>query len=243
MVQRGGERRGHSQSPEPGYLLLCLLRGYSQPICGPVLGCLSSGHHSQRQVCYKCKTIIVFEVTWISLHLFIKLKIDQTLDFFKIEISSYGGVANILTYSCSLKINLWTEENIFIFSMQEIDRPPSWEQEKLRAAEMTSICNSCCNDLANITNTETTGTAETSIQVRPKEVFILVLFFLLLLYSVISFLSQWNKNYREINHLPYYEIYIEKNSELQGIYGDWGYGIKSNMRALAGFLSFNNLFP
>ena len=102
--------------------------------------------------------------------------------------------------------------------MLEIDRPSFWEQEKLRAAEMTSICNSCCNDLTNITTTnETTGPADSSIQVRPKEVFILVLFFLLLLYSVISFLSQWNKNYREINHLPYYEIYIEKNSELQGM--------------------------
>ena len=106
------------------------------------------------------------------------------------------------------------------FSMLEIDRPPSWKQEKLRAAEMTSICNSCCNDLTNITTTEATDAPDNSIQVRPKEVFILVLFFLLLLYSVISFLSQWNKNYREINHLPYYEIYIEKNSELQGIDGD-----------------------
>ena len=78
---------------------------------------------------------------------------------------------------------------------------------------MTSICNCSCNDLANIT----TNIADQSIQVRPKEVFILVLFFLLLLYSVISFLSQWNKNYREINHLPYYEIYIEKNTQLQGL--------------------------
>ena len=107
--------------------------------------------------------------------------------------------------------------------MQEIDRPPSWEQEKLRAGEMTSICNSCCNGsngLNNITTTETTGPVDATIQVRPKEVFILVLFFLLLLYSVISFLSQWNKNYREINHLPYYEIYIEKNPELQGMDGD-----------------------
>ena len=132
-------------------------------------------------------------------------------------------VANVLTYSCSLKINLWTEENIFIFSMLEIDRPPSWEQEKLRAGEMTSICNSCCNGsngLNNITTTETTGPPDATIQVRPKEVFILVLFFLLLLYSVISFQSQWNKNYREINHLPYYEIYIEKNQELQGMDGD-----------------------
>ena len=104
--------------------------------------------------------------------------------------------------------------------MLEIDRPPSWEQEKLRAAAMTSICSSCCNDLTNMATNETTGAADPSIQVRPKEVFILILFFLLLLYSVISFLSQWNKNYREINHLPYYEIYIEKNPELQGMDGD-----------------------
>ena len=120
--------------------------------------------------------------------------------------------------------------------MLEIDRPPSWEQEKLGAAEMTSICSSCCNDLSGLTNITTNQTAGTdSIQVRPKEVFILVLFFLLLLYSVISFLSQWNKNYREINHLPYYEIYIEKNSELQGTDGE-RYFIKRNVSALAGLL-------
>ena len=122
--------------------------------------------------------------------------------------------------------------------MLEIDRPPSWEQEKLRAAEMTSICSSCCNDLTNMTTNETTGAADPSIQVRPKEVFILILFFLLLLYSVISFLSQWNKNYREINHLPYYEIYIEKNSELQGMDTSsyYGYFTKRNMSVLAGLL-------
>ena len=54
-------------------------------------------------------------------------------------------------------------------------------------------------------------------EVSGKELFILLLFFILLLYAVISFLSQWNKNYREINHLPYYEIYIgEENPQLPG---------------------------
>ena len=43
----GGEER-----TQPGYLLLCRLRGFTQPISGgPVLGCLSSRHHSQDQVC------------------------------------------------------------------------------------------------------------------------------------------------------------------------------------------------
>ena len=47
-------------------------------------------------------------------------------------------------------------------------------------------------------------------EVSVKEIFILSLFFILLLYAVISFLTQWNKNYREINHIPFYEIYIEE---------------------------------
>ena len=41
-----------------------------------------------------------------------------------------------------------------------------------------------------------------------KEMFILFLFFLLLMYSVLSFLHNWNKNYRSINHLPYYSTFI-----------------------------------
>ena len=49
-----------------------------------------------------------------------------------------------------------------------------------------------------------------------KEAFILVLFFLLLLYSVISFLKSWNKNYRDINHLPFYTMCEEKNSIAPG---------------------------
>ena len=42
--------------------------------------------------------------------------------------------------------------------------------------------------------------------VRWKEIFILLLFFLLLLYSLIAFLRNWQKNYGDINHLPYYSI-------------------------------------
>ena len=52
--------------------------------------------------------------------------------------------------------------------------------------------------------------------VSGKEAFILVLFFLLLLYSVISFLKSWNKNYRDINHLPFYTMCEEKNSIAPG---------------------------
>ena len=53
-------------------------------------------------------------------------------------------------------------------------------------------------------------------EVSVKELFILSLFFILLLYAVISFLTQWNKNYREINHIPFYEIYIEETPPLTG---------------------------
>ena len=37
-----------------------------------------------------------------------------------------------------------------------------------------------------------------------KEIFILFLFLLLLLYSIVTFLHNWSKNYRGINHVPYY---------------------------------------
>ena len=58
--------------------------------------------------------------------------------------------------------------------------------------------------------------ATSAFDVSVKEVFILTLFFVLLLYAIVSFLTQWNKNYREINHLPYYEIYIEESPQLTG---------------------------
>ena len=38
--------------------------------------------------------------------------------------------------------------------------------------------------------------------VSVKEIFILCLFLLLLFYSFVSFLKNWNKNYRDINHFP-----------------------------------------
>ena len=49
-----------------------------------------------------------------------------------------------------------------------------------------------------------------AFEVSLKEICILAMFFILLLYSIITFLTQWNKNYRDINHLPYYQIYIEE---------------------------------
>ena len=55
-----------------------------------------------------------------------------------------------------------------------------------------------------------------TLDVSVKELFILSLFFILLLYAVISFLTQWNKNYREINYLPYYEIYHEETPPHSG---------------------------
>ena len=44
-----------------------------------------------------------------------------------------------------------------------------------------------------------------------KEVFILSLMLLLLVYSVVSFLKNWNKNYRDINHFPHFS---EDDSQL-----------------------------
>ena len=54
------------------------------------------------------------------------------------------------------------------------------------------------------------------LQVSGKEAFILFLFFLLLLYSVVTFLKSWNKNYRDINHLPFYTMCEDKSSIAPG---------------------------
>ena len=37
-----------------------------------------------------------------------------------------------------------------------------------------------------------------------KEIFILSLVLLLLVYSVVAFLKHWNKNYRDVNHFPHF---------------------------------------
>ena len=54
------------------------------------------------------------------------------------------------------------------------------------------------------------------VAVSGKEAFILILFFLLLLYSVVTFLKSWNKNYRDINHLPFYTMCEDKTSIAPG---------------------------
>merc|ERR1712013_679735 len=51
-------------------------------------------------------------------------------------------------------------------------------------------------------DSEVFRTSELSVSF--KEIFILFLFFLLLLFSIVSFLDNWSKNYRGINHVPFY---------------------------------------
>ena len=63
-------------------------------------------------------------------------------------------------------------------------------------------------NICNLTETKiftnTTHNNATSSIVSFKEMFIMFLFCVLLLYSIISFFNNWSKNYRGINHLPYY---------------------------------------
>ena len=90
----------------------------------------------------------------------------------------------------------------------------------------SSLCPCNCSSEAAVTlqNSSEAGSvkppsyaiATSAFDVSVKEVFILTMFFVLLLYAIVSFLTQWNKNYREINHLPYYEIYIEESPQLTG---------------------------
>ena len=58
---------------------------------------------------------------------------------------------------------------------------------------------------------KTIGTSDVSVSF--KEIFILSLFFLLLFYSIASFLNNWSKNYRGINHVPFYATYMEDDQE------------------------------
>ena len=81
-----------------------------------------------------------------------------------------------------------------------------------------SVCRTCQN--STVENKEQSippfKITTSDFDISGKEIFILTLFFILLLYSILSFLAQWSKNYREINHLPYYEIYIEETPQLSG---------------------------
>ena len=61
-------------------------------------------------------------------------------------------------------------------------------------------------------------TSEFSIKL--KEIIILSLIFILLLYSVITFLNKWSKSYRQINQIPYYSA--DQTEELSP-------GMKSNL--------------
>ena len=62
---------------------------------------------------------------------------------------------------------------------------------------METTSNASCSDAKiHVTTSE--------FLVSGKEIFILSLIFLLLIYSVVAFLKHWNKNYRNINHLPHF---------------------------------------
>ena len=66
-----------------------------------------------------------------------------------------------------------------------------------------TVCPAVHSDHANHTLIPTNICITTSpLQVSVKELFILSLIFILLIYSVLAFLRHWNKNYRNVNHLP-----------------------------------------
>ena len=69
----------------------------------------------------------------------------------------------------------------------------------------SSPCTCCDPDIVTETNNDTSIplVITTSVfKVSLKEIFILILFLLLLFYSVASFLKNWNKNYRDVNYFP-----------------------------------------
>ena len=75
----------------------------------------------------------------------------------------------------------------------------------------SSIFCTCCASSPFPSTPEVSQSAEPSLlvttsefSVKLKEIIILSLIFLLLLYSVITFLKKWSKSYRQINQIPYY---------------------------------------
>ena len=65
--------------------------------------------------------------------------------------------------------------------------------------------------------------------IHVKEVFILGLIFLLLIYSLVIFFNRWSKNYRDITQTPYYSTQEEEQCS----------GGKMNPKIIKGFLADN----
>ena len=72
----------------------------------------------------------------------------------------------------------------------------------------------CVNLTTSTSQHRTEPTQPAGLNVTFKESFILFLFFLLLLYSVVTFFNNWSKNYRGVNHLPYYNHYLGTHQPL-----------------------------
>ena len=84
-------------------------------------------------------------------------------------------------------------------------------------APSPSPCSCCSSPPSPYSSSQSTDTAEYTVSTEPsitintsdfnihvKEIIILGLIFLLLIYSVVIFLKRWSKNYRDINQVPYY---------------------------------------
>ena len=90
----------------------------------------------------------------------------------------------------------------------------------LRCANFTGFFTSRILAMMNVYNiscgpsdSSNKGIHHLSSLVSFKEIFILLVFGLLLLYSIISFLKKWNKNYRDIPSLSYQAICIDPESK------------------------------
>ena len=88
--------------------------------------------------------------------------------------------------------------------------------EKASPSSLPVYC-PCCNHTiyediqqpTNLTSSPEMKMTTSIFSVSLKETVILLLIFLLLLYSILSFLKSWNKNYRDITTLPYHAICLE----------------------------------
>ena len=89
----------------------------------------------------------------------------------------------------------------------------------------TSPACPCCNtstvttESTNYIKSETTDPplviTTSDFNIHVKEIIILSLIFLLLVYAVVTFLNNWSKNYRDLNQAPFYS-HAEAEDDLSG---------------------------
>ena len=89
--------------------------------------------------------------------------------------------------------------------MTEIEDLSSYQNKSETDDHMRNLSSpcTCCESLPPASKNPSTIVTTSGLSIRIKEVIILSLVFLLLLYSIILFLNKWSKSYRQIIQPPF----------------------------------------